>query len=395
MLGANLVLERASGRVQPTLLPEREWQALRDFAALLPATLTDWLYLERWLTAAPVRADLIVRVTPDGRPVLLADGVGFGQVTNEALAWRRLRALARAWAVPGGLLERAVEGLWIEFDRVRNGTPEQILAAPRVFVDLAPATYTSASPEPALQATQACAQTLLGRALDDTLMNGLQRCLAQRPAGVHLIYTGWVPAASSPSLRLCLQGFDDAALLGYLRAVGWPGDLARVERDVLRALDLASAGQRPKVAVAHLDLAPDLLPRLGLEFAFARRPQLQGRLAEQAFLDALVECGLCAPQTLGGLLAWPHCTVTHLPHHIWHSQLAARLSHVKIVLDDGQAPRAKAYLCLFSELLRGGTLLDGQPRRLRADTRPRPAATSTAGSGDGAPAPSPGAWVRS
>ena len=39
-------------------------------------------------------------------------------------------------------------------------------------------------------------------------------------------------------------------------------------------------------------LLRDYAPRIGLEHAFERRPQLEGRLAEQALLAHLVERGL-------------------------------------------------------------------------------------------------------
>lgn len=367
--GADVLLERAATHVHPTLLPEREWQALVAFARRIPATLTDWLYLERWLTAAPVRADLIARITANGRSVLLAEAPAHaaGATIARSQAWTRLRDFARAWSAADTLLGSAVDGLWVEFDRVRRSEPEQVLASPRVFVDFTRETYLSAALDKPFEATLACGEHLTGRALDGRLTAAVQRCLAHLPPGAHLIYTGWVPAARGQSLRLCLQGLDSEVLLEYLRAIEWPGDVVRLEQEVLEPLASASKGQQPKVALLHLDLEPGPQGRLGLEFALARLPQRDGRIAELAFLDALVARGLCAPQTLAGLLCWPGRSVESLPHHLWPSQVARRLSHVKLVYD-GTTLRAKAYLCVFGQALQTGTCIDGQhwlPQRQR------------------------------
>ena len=70
---------------------------------------------------------------------------------------------------------------------------------------------------------------------------------------------------------------------------------------------LAAAGRAP--SVIHLDLGPELLPSVGFEFGLDHGAQLEGRLAEGAWLTEWVRRGWCRPELVAGLCRWPEVTV--------------------------------------------------------------------------------------
>jgi hypothetical protein len=108
-------------------------------------------------------------------------------------------------------------------------------------------------------------------------------------------------------------------------------------------------------------LTPDVAPRLGIEYPFAREGQPRGRLVETGFLDALVGRGWCPPARRDALLRWPGRTVELLAHEVWHSRVTRHLNHVKVTYATGEPPEVKAYLCFFCELFPYGTLLGTRP----------------------------------
>src|SRR6185503_5629874 len=114
--------------------------------------------------------------------------------------------------------------------------------------------------------------------------------------------------------------------------------------------------------VLHLDLAPGVRPRIGLEYTFPR-PGLPGGLRSvDAFLRQLVARGWCTARNRESLRSWPRRAVKLMPHDVWHSRVTRQIAHVKITYAPGEPVVAKAYLRAAFDLLAGGTLLRGRPR---------------------------------
>jgi hypothetical protein len=123
----------------------------------------------------------------------------------------------------------------------------------------------------------------------------------------------------------------------------------------------------------HVDVAGGPLPRAGVELALAREPQPRGRLVETAFLQRLVEMGLCLPERRDALLAWPGARYCTLPHELWESVMVRRVNCIKLV--SGPAGiQAKGYPLAFPLPARG---------------RPAPAAAAQTPSIPGDPAATP------
>lgn len=346
---------------------------LHALAAHLPAALTRVVYLEAWIGQPRPRLDLIVKIDPRDRDVL-AELVRSPALRDEP-GWARVASFARAWAVPGSLLDEGIRAAWLEFDLDPRVAPEAALRAPRVFVDFTRAAQRG----PAIAALASeVLEVLAGAAAPATL----RPCLDQLPGGATLAYLCVLAGDGAlPVVRACMVGLA-GHLAAYLGAIGWRG--------ALDVLDPLAPGE--PVGALHLDLAPEVRPRIGLEYTFPRAGLAGGLRAPDAFLDELVARGWCTARNREALRAWPKQSVELLPHDVWHSRVTRQIAHVKLTCAPGEPVGAKAYLRTTFDLLAGGTLLRGRPQRFDgarapSDGGPPPSAAATAAQPLDRPAP--------
>ncbi|HKG94394.1 MAG TPA: hypothetical protein VKA84_20950 [Gemmatimonadaceae bacterium] len=334
--------------VPEALVSRRALARATDAAALMPAALSNLIYLECRLRADDDRVDLAVNVDQRGRGILAGTApasAALGDDVRAHPAWARVGELARRWADPAAPLADAVEGIWLELD---DAAGRGAVPAPGVFVDFDHRALAAGGEGDGADRLMADALApLLGGAVPRDQAARLRPCLDALPAGAFVIYLGVMlsraGADASPPVRVCAMGVKGPALANYLRAAGWPGDPHEIARV---AAELAPAG----AAMVHLDVgAAGVAPALGLELTFARRPQLDGVLAEAGLLDALAARGLCAAEKRDALAAWPGYRVETLPHELWPSVVVRRLNHVKVVCGPEGAREAKAYLCVHHE----------------------------------------------
>jgi len=343
MLSLADTLDVLKGPLAPALAPANAYAATRAAAARLPAGLTSWAYLECRLGGAPAPPDLIVEVRERQRGVLA--GGGPGPALPAALAgdpvWERVAALARRWADPRSALHRALYCLWLEFD-VSAHAPGA-LPLPGVFAGFTPEAATRGTPEACARLAAEAVEVLTGAALGAARARLLLRMHRALPPGASMYYAGVLLPRGTEVMRLCPGDIAARDLPAYLARVGWPGDLPRL-RDTLREFARARRGAlAADAALLHLDATDEVLPRLGMEYVFDRRPQVRGALAERAFLALLVRRGLCTPAEAAALEAFPGCGIERLPQHLWRSMVVRRVNHIKLVMD-GDAVQAKAYL---------------------------------------------------
>lgn len=348
----------------------------------LPARLSRCIYLETWPKDTGNRVDMIVQLDPSGRDLLIQPGHdALARALAADPAWQPVLALARRWQAPGGLLEQLVAGAWLEFDVDPGAAATPV--TPRVFVDFRRDALAGLDVADVEALVHQSLEPLRGQPLDAASARQLRACLEALPPAATLPYVGAFDVEGKPALRLCVRGLG-SELKQYLRRVSWPGDGAALEAQVLAPL--ARARGDGAVSLLHLDLVPEVAARIGLEYAFARRCQLRGRVAERGLLDHLVERGWCAPAQRDAVLAWPGQGVELLPHEIWHSRVARRVNHVKLTYASGGALGLKIYLCVYHELWADGTLLGTRPRFFGTLVTPRPVPTTPL-----APAPTIGA----
>lgn len=336
----------AAGSVAPSLVAEGAWHGIRALAALLPAPLVRAFYLECRLHADMAPVDWIVRVEEPGRDILAGRNprLRLPESLRMDPVWTQVARLCAAWA-DEPLLRRVVSHLWLEFD-LGLGPPPPGGSVPRPSV-------FAAIDQRAVKGLGASGWSLL---LDQLVQHlgaddagsparhrALRAVLARLPADAEIPYVGFMLARPVPAVRIYLLGGTPASIAERMHGLGWPGARSEVTA-LLERFGGLPVGVAPEISMAHLDVDRDVLPRAGIEFRFARRPQLSGTLAETPFLERLVELGLCTGEKRDGMLAWPGHSVGVLPHELWRSVIARRVNCVKLLHEPGRPPEAKGYL---------------------------------------------------
>lgn len=366
---------------------------VHTLAAHLPAALTRVVYLESWVGQLRPRLDLIVKVDPGDREALVEFVSGSLPPALRALpAWQSVARFAQAWAAAEGPLHQALRAAWLELDLDPSVDVEAALEAPRIFVDFTREVQRGASLEARVALACEVVRVLAG-ACEPALAASLRRALALLPEGGALTYIGVFPREGQPPIvRLCLLGLAGAKLASYLGAIGWPGEVGALQRRVLEPLAFGQGEGCQPVGVVHLDLLPEVGPRIGLEYTFPRPGLTVGLRAPDAFLRQLVALGWCTPPNREALRAWPRRSVELMPHDVWHSRVTREIGHVKLTYAPGALVVAKAYLRSAFELQAGGALLRGRPRGFGASAPGKglSEAANGANGADGAPAPSDG-----
>jgi hypothetical protein len=356
-------LDAIAGHLGSRLVAPAALADLRSIADGLPAALSRCLYLERWLRGDASAVDLIVRVHEGARPVLAGEcpPLQISDPLREHPSWRRIEAFARDWGRPP--LDRGVDGVWLEFDRVLDAR-----RTPRVFVDFARAAYTQASPDARLELLRRVAASFETDCADAQARQ-LRLCLERLPAQAHLLYVGLPLDGRNDLLRVCVLGLGPEDLVRYLVAVGWPGDSRDLVGRVLKPFERTGEGSPRKVGVLHFDVEGARVgPRIGIEYPFPQPARPEG-IADDSLLVQLVDRGECAPEVLEDLRRWPGVSVEMMPHEIWHCRVSRRISHVKLVYAPAAPIEAKAYVCLAYRLLPMGTLVGMRPKLFRAGAR--------------------------
>lgn len=318
---------------------------VREVAACLPATLSSWLYLECRLGGAARQVDLIVNVESAGRDILagLNPTLRLDHSLTSDGAWGRVLALARRWADTRSGLDELLDGVWLEFDVPE--TASRTAYAPSVFLDFREWCYSEGSAADRCARAEVALRSLRGRPLDEGTAERVRRCFHHLPDGVFVLYAGTMLARNDDRVRLCVIGLAADELGPYLQAVGWPGSL-----DGLKQL-LAPSGEEtgvptPNPTIVHLDVGARVGARVGLEYAFARVPQLRGELPDPGIVTPLARCGMVAAEKRAALARWPGFTRETMPHELWPSLVVRRVNHVKVVYAAGSAPEVKAYLSM-------------------------------------------------
>ena len=343
----------AMRHASPALVPQAARERVIRVAGRIPAAVTRAAYLECRLREGAEPVDLIFRVERAGAEILAGRNPAIDPGRLRGPGWEPVAALCRAWLDGrAGGWER-VRHLWLELD-LDDGAAPDAPAVPRPSVFLALDDHATAGMDAG--ALLALLDTLLAPlapgGMDAATRARIRDVLARRPPGAAVPYAGLMLSRARQAVRVYLSRVEGPAVPALLNEVGWPEDEAR---EAAQVLDAIHGGAAPPLGMLHLDvLEGALLPRLGLEYTLERRAQLRGALAERAFVDRLVECGLCRPERRDALAAWPGYEVRTLRHELWPSWLIRRVNCIKLVHEPGRGPQAKGYLLAFHQpYLRG------------------------------------------
>lgn len=327
----------------PTLVGVAARRRLHRAASILPATMSSCVYVE-CRPDDSTNADLIVDVCPAGRGILAGANpvMRLPESLQQHRVWSRIQRLAEHWDDPADALHGALSGAWLEFDLGRAGDLHGV-PAPSLFIDFN-ARLSGAAAHASMNGSLRRAARLLGYGMSPAATRVLAALSSESSSGARMLYAGFMLARDTNDIRVCITGVTREALPGFLRALAWPGDMTAVI-ELVESLATHDGGAQDRPAIIHLDLSTSIGASIGLEYPFARAPQLRGVLAEAGLLDALVRRGLLTRAQCEQLHAWVGLERRRMPHQLWPSFLVRRVNHVKLVQTAEGAFSAKVYLC--------------------------------------------------
>jgi hypothetical protein len=243
-----------------------------------------------------------------------------------------LRSFLSRWSEADGPFSN-ISCVWLEFDLDR---PAESFPAPSICARLpreADLDWIVESLLPALHGER------LGEAQTDLV----RLCHSEIPEEGILLYVFGLFSRPGNPVRLEIYGLDSAGALAYLRRV------APHAFPVLAEIAPLFEGiERPHLA---FDLGAEILPRIGLEGSFAQQRDPRWRM----LFTRLVDRGLCTPEEMDAILAWPGYDTFWTAAADWPLEQAGvrgfcvrNLSHVKVVAQPGRPPEAKIYLLVSS-----------------------------------------------
>jgi hypothetical protein len=339
----------------PALVGRSARRAVGDITDQLPAALTRRAYLECRLAERASRVDLVFCVDASSRNLLgdLQRAWVPHHLQTHPL-WMGLARLSSHWVDPSSRVGAAIYDLWLEFDAEEHPARAHALV-PNVFVGLRHRVTTS--PMQAWHGGLDTLEMMLGRALAPSLVALAEEVVVRLPPGASVPYVGVMYPRSDKAIRLCVSPLAGAALLEYLRTIGWPGD-ADVVADLLRSIPYGRGRTAlDATTLLHLDIEDNVQPRIGLEIPLPQYPRALDGPAERDLFQALGDRGLCAAAKYDALLRWPGYAMEQFAHQCWPSAAVRRVSHVKIVHDPrtpahaASTTEAKTYLSYFHDFV--------------------------------------------
>ncbi|MGF1471328.1 MAG: hypothetical protein ACFB50_06230 [Rubrobacteraceae bacterium] len=258
--------------------------------------------------------------------------------------WQRVEDFAARWADPSSPLHNAVDNVWLEFDV--DGPPPEV-PLPGVFFGILPDYAPEEVVPPVLR-------VLSGDGISPRVLDNVVECLQALPPHGNVFQVGLMLSRGPvEAVRLCIWTHSKQGLLEYLGNIG-PGLAGAGLRRVLDSLD-----RMVDHIALDMDVGDRVHDKLGFECYFSqnRQPSREPRWA--AFLDSLVQDGLCTAGKRDALLAYTGYTEEKGATGIWPEALrrasgllgqrftstfVRSLHHVKIVYEPGKPLEAKAYL---------------------------------------------------
>lgn len=294
------------------------------------------------------RVDLQVNLKP-GHPALPSCPQTHG-------FWERLETFQADWSLDSSQARRTVRSVWLEFDLDRTGAA---LPVPSVFFTWHPGRRTPEQIVPPVA-------SLAGQAIGVQAAGAVRSLVGALPSTARLSHLGVMLSRPGAPLRLNIEGVDGASLFPFLRAAGWPGHEAGLQRVMEMLAPLCSS-----MALA-LDAGPDgLEASIGLECD----PGCDSSDPSEAawpLLEELCQRALCTRGKAAGVASWRGVTWRGWHREVWPPELewpdrffAATaesaflryLNHIKVTLRADGRVVAKAYLAWEHRWLERSALL--------------------------------------
>lgn len=297
--------------------------------------------MECHLDQTTPQTDFLIRVSNfDGGREALAGyhpWFAFDRSLSTHTGWQPILDFGLDWADPSLPLFTQIENVWLEFDLPPGIRPP---LHPSLFFDIDRAGRLNL---PETMHIMQLALASLAPQLSTMSLDRIRDCLNCAPVSARLAYIGVMLSRATDAVRVCLSGFDLHEIYSYLQTVGWLGDFTTV------AKMLDTYTPNTSKFLLDLDVGRSLEPTVGLEIFFHQTADWAEALTR------LSTTGLCTPQTVDRLLAWPGTTPlptgklrqflsTAMRQDVRY--LIRRLNHLKLSLDAKGKLTAKAYLYL-------------------------------------------------
>jgi hypothetical protein len=355
-----MTLQLINPTLPSSLISAEDAGRITTLAHALPGAMTAFFGFECRLGEAAPAADFLLSVTAtEGGRDILAGTNPAASLPPLLLAqptWERLANFCQVWAEPGSPLARPVHNLWLEFD-VAAQVPD--ISLPNCFFGLC-----LRAGEARNWINETAIPLLRGESLPTSVEQKLLAAFEALPEEAYVFQIGLMLARPAEAVRVCIRNITPAQIPAYLSQLGWPGEanhLARLVAEVSRWVDRIDL---------DLDVGTRILPKIGLECYFNHQVQPKVEPRWQAFLDFLVDQGLCQPAKREGLLAYPGYVREKDNPGLWPPHLRAAssflgeryegvffkgLHHIKIVYQPEKSLEAKAYLYIGQSWLSGIT----------------------------------------
>ena len=333
------------------LLSKKNYSEIKNVANYFKHNLTSFFGFETKLNSADARSDYLFAISSKkGERESLVNIIKNNHLPESFRnqpEWQQVGNFAESWANPKSVLYNNVLGMWFEFDT--SGSPSEI-PLPGVFIHTIPIKYNSKSSE-YRWFIETAIPMLIGRHLSTKIERKIQDCIQKMPPNASLYQVGTMLPRETDNIRLVLKRMHPNQILPYLKAVGWSDDNEELS-SLLKELE-----KQVNRIVLHISVGEQVDSKIGIECSFY--PGFNDKeKGWSAFLEYLIEKGLCLSEKQSALLNFPGLQQENINNDFdlksympsvmitdenFSSALVRFISHVKIVYKPNHPLDAKAY----------------------------------------------------
>ena len=331
--------------VSKLLVSNKNFSDIVNVADRFPNGLTDFLGFECRLNGDESQTDWALAISGEGNSrFVLADLLNDEDFTNSFFGtyeWTKIREFAGAWANQNSILYKTVLGAWLEFDMKE---PLYSKSVPSVFFNPANVNeYNAGHPAKYEWLTQSALPILLGRPLTNIMICNVNKCIQKMPVGASLFIVGVMLSRTPSRIRMSIQFQNPNQIVPYLKEIDWCDDDGTFKSLID---DLTSTNVNR--FVLDYDVGENIGHEIAIECSFSPNRYYKEKNWGE-FISLLNEKGLITKDKSYALLKFPGAE--------YNGSLARYITHVKIIYEQGQPLKAKAYLAIRHFLDAGTTTM--------------------------------------
>jgi len=351
-------LRLVESHIPEELISSQNFAEIRHLASNFNNDLTSFFGFETRLMNPDARSDYLIAVSArKGQRDALINLIKSDEfsIFLEQPEWRQVAKFAMTWADPHSVLHEKILGLWLEFDTAEESIDKP---TPNVFLHTEPLYFDF--PEDFKKCTWLTATALpllTGHPLSKKLEQSFLNCIKRLPKGASLFHVGVMLSRPISSIRVVIKGIRPKQIVQYLKTVG----LSYGAKEL--SLLIAELEKMANRIVLNFDVIENGIgQKIGIECSFypENNDQYQPEPRWGAFLDYLVEKGLCLPEKRDALINFlpdtnyeyisslikkeePLILATKILDDKFIPNLVRQMGHIKIVYCHNNPLEAKAY----------------------------------------------------